>query len=564
MHWIFPKPVSSDLTNPLEEALGIHPSIALLLVKFGVDNVEKAVSLLHPKLSSLADPFLLPDMDRAVSRIFKAIDLGEQILLYGDYDVDGVTSVTLLHRVLVEFGGKVRSFLPNRLRSGYGLSKKGLEESFEAGKPNLLITLDCGTSSKQEIADVYAMGIEVIVIDHHECTAELPECVAIVNPKRGADFEYLCTVGIAFKVAHALAKTRREVPLALKDYLDLVALGTIADVVPLIAENRLFVIKGLEQAAYSKWAGLRALSRVAGLSQTLRGPDVSFKIAPRINAAGRLESAGIALELMLSSDEITVQRLVEQLEQLNTRRRELAELVFQQAETAVAAQYDAKEHKAIVVGGKNWHPGLIGIVAAKMVQKYHCPVIVIGFDAEGIGKGSARGVEGFSLVDALRHCDSYLLKHGGHHLAAGVSLEESKMAEFQKAFGEYAIKAFSEISSEREVAPDIHLELRDVTMHLVEGYEAVGPFGTNHPEPLFLLTKVQAATPPAIIKEKHRSFTFRQNGITARAIWFNSAEEPLPAPPWDVAFTLGRNDFRGTSSPSIYVQHLRSAAEASE
>jgi len=258
MRWIFPKPVNSEVTSTLEKALEIHPGIASLLVQLGVDNVEKAVALLHPKLSSLADPFLLPDMDRAVSRILKAIDSGEQILLYGDYDVDGVTSVTLLHRVLVEFGGKVRSFLPNRLRNGYGLSKKGLEESFEAGKPDLLITLDCGTSSKQEIAYVYDMGIEVIVIDHHECATEMPECVAIVNPKRGDNFEYLCTVGIAFKVAHALAKRRRDVPVALKDYLDLVALGTIADVVPLIAENRLFVIKGLEQAANSKWAGLRA------------------------------------------------------------------------------------------------------------------------------------------------------------------------------------------------------------------------------------------------------------------------------------------------------------------
>ena len=564
MRWIFPKPVNSDLTSTLEKALEIHPSIAGLLVQRGVDDLEKAYSLLHPKLSSLADPFLLPDMEQAVARILRAIDLGEQILLYGDYDVDGVTSVTLLHRILVEFGGKVRSFLPNRLRNGYGLSKKGLEESFNAGKPDLLITLDCGTSSKQEIADVYAMGIEVIVIDHHECAKDLPNCAAIVNPKRGTSFEYLCTVGIAFKVAHALAKTRREVPVALKDYLDLVALGTIADVVPLIAENRLFVIKGLEQAAYSKWAGLRALSRIAGVSQTLRAPDVSFKIAPRINAAGRLESAENALKLMLSSEEITVQTLVEELEQLNTRRRALADLVFQQAEAAVAAQYDEKEHKAIVVGGKDWHPGLIGIVAAKMVQKYHCPVVVIGFDAEGIGKGSARGVEGFSLVEALRHCDACLLKHGGHHLAAGVSLEEGRMAEFQKAFGEYALTAFSQTSPEREVAPDIHLKLGDITMHLVEGYEAVGPFGTNHPEPLFLLTKVHAAVAPTVLKEKHRSFTFRQNGITARAIWFNSADEPLPPPPWDVAFTLGRNDFRGTSSPAIYVQYLRSAAEAGD
>lgn len=564
MRWIFPKPFCSDSRSILETALEIHPSIALLLVQRGVDDVEKAMLMLHPKLSGLADPFLLPDMEPAVSRILKAVDTGEQILLYGDYDVDGVTSVTLLHRVLIEFGANVRSFLPNRLRNGYGLSKKGMDESFAAGKPDLLITLDCGTSSKQEIAAAYAMGVEVIVIDHHECPKELPECVAIVNPKRGSNFEYLCTVGIAFKVAHALLKTRREVPVQLKDYLDLVALGTVADVVPLIAENRLFVIKGLEQAAHSKWAGLRALGRIAGLSKTLRAPDVSFKIAPRINAAGRLESAGIALDLMLSSDEKIVQTLAEQLEQLNTRRRAMADLVFEQAEAAVSAGYDVKKHKAIVVGGKDWHPGLIGIVAAKMVQKYHCPVIVIGFDAAGVGKGSARSVEGFSLVDALRHCDACLLKHGGHHMAAGVSLEESRMAEFQRTFGEYAINAFSQIPSERAVSPDIELQLSDITMHLLEGYESFGPFGTNHPEPLFLLTQVHAATAPTVIKEKHRSFTFRQNGTTARAIWFNSADEPLPAPPWDVAFTLGRNDFRGTSSPSIYVQYLRSAGESSE
>ena len=559
MHWRSPKSIQGELKAVFESEFNIHSSIAELLVLRGFESVEAVRTFLHPKLGNLEDPFLLPDMAVAVDRILEAIDKREKILLYGDYDVDGVTSVTLLHRILLEFGADVRSYLPNRLKNGYGLSEKGMEESFRTEKPDLLITLDCGTSSVKEVEKAKKMDVDVIIIDHHECGIELPSCLALVNPKRGSNFEYLCTVGIAFKVAHALLKKRRDTSIQLKEYLDLVALGTVADVVPLIKENRLLVIKGLAQASQSKWPGLRALQKISGLSGALQASDISFKIAPRINAAGRLESAEIALDLLMSSNEIEVDLLVSQLEKLNVQRRLLADEVYNQAEAVVAAAFDGTQHRAIVVGGRNWHPGLIGIVAAKLVQKYHCPAVVIGFDENGVGKGSARSIDGFSLVEALRHCDGFLVKHGGHHMAAGVSLLETRMKEFQQAFQSYAEKVLLEETAVPTVAPDVQIQLSEITLHLLEGYEALGPFGTDHSEPLFLLKNVHAAATPAVMKEKHRSFTFWQNGTTARAVWFNSAEQVLPPPPWDVAFTLSRNDFRGVSSPAILIRYLRSA-----
>ncbi len=559
MRWLLPKSTQSTFKTVLEKDFNIHSSIAELLISRGFENVNAVSAFLNPKLGNLEDPFLLPDMTAAVACIFEAIDSGQKILLYGDYDVDGVTSVTLLHKILLAFGANVRSYLPDRLKNGYGLSLKGMEDSFKIDKPDLLITLDCGTSSLKEVAEARKMGIEVIIIDHHECGAEIPQCAALVNPKRGSKFEYLCTVGIAFKVAHALLKTRREASIELKEYLDLVALGTVADVVPLTEENRLLVIKGLKQAAHSKWLGLKALLKISGLSGGVQAADISFKIAPRINAAGRLESAGIALDLMMSESEVDVETLVNQLDRLNTQRRSLADDVYNQAEVAVSATFDSTRHKAIVVGGKNWHPGLIGIAAARLVQKYHCPVIVIGFDETGLGKGSARSIEGFSLVEALRHCNGCLIKHGGHHMAAGVGLMESRMEEFQSAFLAYAEQVLGEDALVPRVAPDVQIQLSDITLHLLEGYEAMGPFGTGHPEPLFLLKNIHAAAAPTVMKEKHRSFTFWQNGATARAVWFNSADQELPPPPWDVAFTLSRNDFRGVTSPSIQVRYLRSA-----
>jgi len=559
MSWRIPIATVDPLKNTIETHFGIHPTIAQLLLQRDFDSFEKVESLLQPKLSNLADPFLLPDMELAVVQILETIEQNGQIVLFGDYDVDGVTSVALLHRILLEFGAKVRSYLPNRLRTGYGLTEKGMEEAFASGKPDLLITLDCGSSSRAEIAKAYELGVRVVVLDHHECQEPVPVCEAVVNPKRGKEFRYLCTVGIAFKVAHALLKRRRDISIQLKEYLDLVAIGTIADVVPLIEENRLLAIKGLEQVSRTKWLGLKRLLEAAELSKRVRAVDISFKLAPRINAAGRLDSAEIALELMLSSDFDNAKALGDQLEQLNSKRKTLSEIVYQEAELQVEETYKVEKHYAIVVGKRDWHFGLIGIVAAKLTQKYQCPVVVIGFDNDGIGKGSARSVEGFSLIDALQKCDRFLLKHGGHHMAAGVTIAEAHLTDFREAFNSCAAQMLQHGPSPFIVAPDVELQLSDINMHLLESYEAAGPFGTNHPEPLFLLRGIHAAAAPELMKEKHRSFTFWQNGKTARAIWFNSSDEPLPPPPWDVAFTLGRNDFRGNSSPSIYIRHMRSA-----
>jgi single-stranded-DNA-specific exonuclease len=558
-NWIFPSPIDSTVTARLGRELGVARFVAELLVRRGLHEPAAAERFLQPQLKSLGDPFTLPHMDAAVARIFAAIDGGERIVLYGDYDVDGVTSLALLVRVLRAFGAKAECFLPSRADEGYGLSAEGVARCMSEHAPQLLIAVDCGTSSVAEIAALQAEGVDVVVLDHHECKDALPQCVALVNPKLAAEYHYLCSVGLVFKLAHALLKRRALAGFDLREMLDLVALGTVADLVPLIDENRILVRRGLLQLDRTKWVGLRALIDIAGLQPPFKPADVGFGLGPRLNAAGRLGTAQDALELLLTEDPSRARTLAIALDQQNRERRSVEDDVLRQAEAQLAEWFQAERDAAIVVGAPGWHPGVVGIVASRLQRRHHRPTLVIGFDENGIGKGSGRSIPGLSLVAALAHCGSWLERHGGHEMAAGLTLREANFLQFREAFRQ----CVSGLLCAEQLQPiqqlDVELALGELDYELLAAHESLQPFGMANPQPVFVARGVTLVFAPRVMKDKHLSLMLRQGRDEHRAVWFGAASEALPRQPWDVAFTIERNEWQGSVSAQIQVKAVRSS-----
>src|SRR5256885_3896309 len=374
---------------------------------------------------------MLPNMQPAVSRILAALDGHQRIVLFGDYDVDGVTSLALLAETLRAYGAKPDLFLPLRMEEGYGLSRESIERCVEQYHPQLLVALDCGTSSTAEIVDLQKRGVDVIVLDHHEPKLELPECAAIVNPKidPASPFHYLCSVGIVFKLCHALLKTR-PIDFDLKSKLDLVALGTVADIVPLRGENRTLVQRGAIEIARSSRPGLKKLIEVSGVRPPILPQDIGFRLGPRLNASGRLSNAERSLRLLLTENESEATSLAELLDKQNRERQEVEKEIFLAADEQITWEFDPGRDAAIVVSARGWHLGVLGIVASRISRKYHRPAIVIGFEENGIGKGSGRSIEGLNLVEALNRCSGSLQKYGGHEMAAGLTILEKDIDPF--------------------------------------------------------------------------------------------------------------------------------------
>lgn len=561
MRWILPEKTDPALCRQLCQQLGVPPFVAEILCRRGFRSIDQAAHFLDPKLKTLADPFLLPNMGKAVDRLLAALDRRERIVLYGDYDVDGVTSLALFTKVLRAFGAEPECFLPLRMDEGYGLSPDGVARCVNTLQPQLLIAVDCGTSSMDEIAALREQGVDVLVFDHHECKATLPDCIALVNPKLGESYHYLCSVGIIFKVAHALLKRRPLPGFDLREYLDLVALGTVADLVPLEAENRIFVKRGLIQLAKTRWTGVKALMEVAGVRPPLVPPDIGFKLGPRMNAAGRLGTAQDALELLLTEDLGRAHALATSLDLQNRDRRAVEDTVLTEAEAQLAEWFAPDRDAAIVVGAMGWHPGVVGIVASRIMRRHHRPTLVIGFDETGSGKGSGRSISGLSLVQALAHCGEHLDKFGGHEMAAGLSLQHSRFQDFREAFRQCARQLLSNEQLRPILRLDAELTLADISLALLSQHDSLQPFGMGNPQPTFFVRGVTLVSEPRVMKEKHLSLQLRQGRHQARAVWFNSAKQELPRPPWDVAFYLERNEYQGFVSPQMQLCAVRSSEE---
>ncbi len=595
IRWIPPATADGAAVARLVNDAQIAPWAAGILVRRGLSEPDVAARFLKPLLRTLSDPFLLPGMDAAAVRILAAVEKRERIVLYGDYDVDGVTSLTILTRLLRAYGAEVATFLPHRVDEGYGLSADGVARCVEEHRPQLLIAVDCGTTSVTEITRLRETGVDVIVLDHHEPKDELPPAVAIVNPKLGetrnaergtrkeesedgnsdlsalrvprSAFDYLCSAGIAFKVTHALLKRKQIADFDIKDLLDLAAIGTVADVVPLVEENRIFVRAGLDRIAQSRWPGVRALIEVAGLRTPLRAVDIGFGIGPRLNAAGRLDSATAALELLLTDDPGRAQSLARSLDQQNRERRAIEDEVLGKAGAQIIGAYDPAGDAAIVVGDAGWHPGVVGIVASRLQRRYHRPTFVIGFDTSGMGKGSGRSIEGFSLVAALTRCAPLLEKFGGHEMAAGLTMRQENLAAFREAFAQAAREMIALENLQRSLRLDAELHLAEVNLDLLDEHDALQPFGTANHQPVFFTRGVTLAGEPRMMKDKHWSFNFREPGANSsrsraqcRAVWWNAAEEVLPPLPWDIAYTVSRNEWNGNVSAQLELRAVRTAA----
>jgi len=538
------------------------PCIAELLKRKGFANAEEVNAFLQPRLSSLSDPFLLPDMGAAVTRILRAIDDRERIVLFGDYDVDGVTSLALLAEMLRSYGASPELFLPLRMEEGYGLSPESVDRCCEQHRPQLLLAIDCGTSSVHEIASLKERGVDVIVLDHHEPKSALPDCVALVNPKAvtGCGFSYLCSVGLAFKLCHALLKTRPAPGFDLKTKLDLVALGTVADIVPLQDENRVFVQRGIVEIARSRRPGIRQLMEVSAVRPPIAAEDIAFRLGPRLNAAGRLATAEKALQLLLTEDEAEAAVLAALLDQQNRERQGVEQRICGEAEEELGRTFDPDRDAAIVVGARDWHPGVLGIVASRLARRYHRPAVVVGFDSTALGKGSGRGIEGFSLVEALGHCEPWLEKFGGHEMAAGLTVREENFPAFAEAFR----KAARALLSDENLQPRLHLDheiaFSELNADLLHWHQVLQPFGSGNRQPVFFSRGVEPAVAPLILKEKHLVLRLRQKNHFRRAIFFDGASSPLPASPWDVAFRLNADEYEGETRLQIHVEALRAAA----
>jgi len=561
--WILPE---QALPSDTDSAAGAIPPILLhLLEQRGLHDDAAIERFLNPRLRDLSDPFLIPEMEQGVERVFEAIDRGEHICVFGDYDVDGITSITLARRILEAYGAKPRHFIPKRSSEGYGLTTASLERCMSEGpKPELLLTVDCGTASCDEIARLRGEGVDVVVIDHHEPgPGGRPDCNAFVNPKSPAateDFSYLCAAGVAFKLAHAMLKHRPLPDFDLRSLLELVALATIADIVPLVGENRTLVRKGLRRLTDTVNPGLRALQEIAGLNGNTTSMDVGFRLGPRINAAGRMDNPEDALETLLTDCRRLATELAGRLERYNKERQNHEMQIRHEAAEQLEGQgFDPASDPVIVLGSRGWHPGVVGIVASRMMRRYHKPSFVIAIDDNGLGKGSGRSIAGVSLVAAIDHCRDWLDAGGGHEMAAGISIPEKNLDEFRKRFGEFVLANTTEEQRAPVLRLDAELSLAQLTLAFLSGYEKLQPFGNGNPQPVFFVREVHLARPPVHLRNSHLRLHLRQGLHEHDAVFFGGGERNLPDPPWDMAFTIDRNNFRGRTSLQIIVQDIRAA-----
>jgi single-stranded-DNA-specific exonuclease len=549
----------------LVRALGLPPQVGRLLAARGWTDPDAVRAFLNPRLSDLSDPFRLPDMRPAVERIRSALARGEPIVVFGDYDVDGVTATALLVQVLERLGGRITPFLPDRLTDGYGLGCAPLERCLDASGVGLVVSVDCGTGSADAVALAAARGVDVVVTDHHAAHGESAPAVAVVNPHRGADEDLraLAGVGVAFKLCHALVKAGLEEGEAaardvdLRDWLDLVAVGTVADVVPLTGENRILVRHGLRRLSATQSVGLKALCNVASAYPPFTGYHLGYVLGPRLNAAGRLGSARDALDLLLTDDAERAAALAGALDTANTERRRIEADMLESARAQVEAVFDPARHFGLVAGRTGWHLGTAGIVAGRLVRTFHRPSVVVVLDEDGGGRGSCRGIEGVDLTQALEACRNELDAFGGHRMAAGLTLRSGRLEAFREQFN----AACAAQIDGRALGPVLHVDgwaaLGDLDFDTAEALKALQPFGEGNPEPLWGVREVRVAGTPRIVGKDHLKFAVASGATVVDAIAFGMGGCALPDGPLDVVCHLQDNAFRGRPRLQLNVRDFR-------
>jgi len=547
--------VDEQAAAALARELGVPAPVAELLLRRGFDTAERARAFLDPTLDQLHDPFLMRDMEIAVARVELALSASEKIVVHGDYDVDGITATALLVRYLRWRGATVEYYIPHRVEDGYGLSLDGVSTLVERGA-RLIITCDCGVTAVAEIAAARRSGLDVIVTDHHEPGSEIPAATAVLDPKlddSGYPDRNLAAVGVAFKLCEALEISAGRGRETLRNALDLVALGTIADLVPVTGENRVLIRYGLEVLGRTRNAGLKALlerTELAGERPTAW--QVGFVLAPRINAVGRMDAAVRGVELLLSENADEAERIADTLEEVNTSRQAADRNLLAEALVLIESTYDPGRDHAIVLAGKDWHPGVIGIVASRVVERFHRPTVMIALDGEGRGRGSARSVSGFHLLEALTACAAHLEAFGGHRYAAGLAIRDDRVDDFRAAFQGYARERLDARSLLPSLTIDLELSLEAIDAPLYLAIGRFGPYGPGNPEPVMALSDVSARGYPRIVGEDHLKMLVARNGCTLDTIGFNMGslmqEMDLNRGPLTIACRLRENTYLGRST----------------
>jgi len=569
-------PHDSDRIAHLQRDLGVPALVAQLLICRGITDPNVARPFLDANLKELRDPDELPGVPAAADRIYSAICGKRRIAVYGDYDADGMTATAILYLCLQLLGADVGYFVPNRVDDGYGLNDDALKDLASRGA-SMIVTVDCGIASISEADTANELGLELIITDHHEMSDRLPKAAAIVHPRlpgHSYPFTGLCGAGVAFKLAWALcqrASQSKKVGEAMREFLltalGLSAIGTVADVVPLLDENRILVRHGLISLLDRPLTGLRALMRICGLDKkpSLTSEDIGFSLGPRLNAVGRLDQARLGVELLTTNDSDRADSLVQYIQELNQRRDSHQRSIYLAANKQIQEQYDPEGDPAFVLADRGWHPGVIGIVAGKLADKYHRPTVLIAQDELGTkpGMGSARSACGLNLHQALAACTETLVSHGGHAAAAGLKVNDADLDAFRTEFCEYAAGEISEADRVAQIEVDVEAPLSQLTIQTVKQIEQLAPFGQDNPRPILCTTGVKLKEPPHRMGggDRHVSLKISQHGVTLRAVAFGKGEwaEDLAEVdgPFDIVYRPVINEFRGRRNVELHLVDWR-------
>lgn len=549
-----------ELAKKLSEETGIEKSITRILVSRNIDTPEKIQDFLNPDINKLYDPYLLKDMDRAVARLKKALENGEKIAVYGDYDVDGITGVTVLMRFLESVGGNFFFYIPDRQTDGYGLNTAAIDAIKEKGAA-LILTVDCGITAVEETKYAKELGMDVVVTDHHKCPDVLPDCSAVIDPKRD-DCEYpfreLAGVGVAFKLICAMnCEISEEI---YEEIVSLTALGTVADIVPLTDENRIIVSTGIAMIKKGKSPGISALAAEARIPlENVNSTVLSFQVSPRINAAGRIGSADLAVKLFMSKSQDEIERIAGELNEINQQRQNVEKEIFEDALNIINSNKEYKNEEIIVVGKEGWHSGVIGIVASRITEEFFKPCIMVSFEGD-VGKGSLRSIKGFNIYKALEAVSPTLEKFGGHELAAGITVKKDKFDEFKKQICDYAKENMDKSSMSREILIDSEMEFSDMTVDFVDKISKLEPFGMGNPQPIFVIKKAKVVQSRDFKDGKHLNLTVEKKNRYINAIGFSMGKFASNLKKNEEIYMIGTvavNDFRGEKSFQFRVKDIR-------
>lgn len=562
--WIL-KQTDPAVVAGLVKVTGLSPVTASILLSRGMTEPEQVTSFLNPSLSNMLDPFLMAGMEQAVVRLAAARAANEQVCIYGDYDVDGISATALLVSGFKAMGLQVGYHIPNRMEDGYGLNGDALRLIRERGV-HLAISVDCGVTAIEEAILCRSIGLDLIITDHHQLLDQLPDAVAVINPHRPDccyPFKGLAGVGVAFNLLVALRSHLREQGVwgdngpDLRQWLDLVALGTIADLVPLVEQNRLLTTAGLQRMGEGCRIGLAALKQVAGVKGQVSSGQVGFQLAPRLNAAGRLESAVPGVELLLTDDPQQAAALAEELDGANLERRQVERRMFEQAIALIDAQGGVDQRKSIVLSSPDWHQGVVGIVSSRMVERYYRPTILVAEREDGTGKGSGRSISGFHLLDALHDCSTHLERYGGHRAAAGVTVKPGQMAAFADTFEQAAAERLVDQELIPQLLLDAELQPHELTLQLVQELQGVGPFGMGNQTPVLLLQGMKVGD-LRCFGENHLNLRLERDGYQFRAVGWGMADRDVPSS-IDLACTVKIDTWNNREQLKLELKDFRTA-----